>query len=122
MARKEAGKVRGVYERPKGSGVYWIHYYDRSRRHREKIGPRSLAIAVREKRRTEIREGRYFPTARRRAAMFDDLLRDYQKAKRREGNEVQRDDYGYRRPLEAFGGRRADSIAPRDVEALRLTG
>src|SRR5208282_948005 len=111
--------ARGVYEHPKGSGFWWIHYYDHGRRHRERIGARALAIAVREKRRTEIREGRYFPAARRRAALFDDLLREYREAKEREGKEVQRGEYGYRRLLEEFGGRRADVIAARDVEALR---
>jgi|SRR5208282_1137149 len=119
MARKEVKKARGVYEHPKGSGFWWIHYYDHGRRHRERIGARALAIAVREKRRTEIREGRYFPAARRRAALFDDLLREYREAKEREGKEVQRGEYGYRRLLEEFGGRRADVIAARDVEALR---
>ena len=34
MARKEAIKVRGVYEDPKGWGVYWIQYFDRGQRHR----------------------------------------------------------------------------------------
>ncbi len=48
MARKEVEKVRGVYEYPKGSGVWWIHYYDHGRRHRERVGPRKLAIAVRD--------------------------------------------------------------------------
>lgn len=32
-------KARGVFERPKGSGVYWIHWYDHvGKRHRQKIG------------------------------------------------------------------------------------
>jgi len=119
MARKEMKKARGVYEHPKGSGVFWIHYYDRGQRHRERIGARALAIAVREKRRTEIREGRYFPATRRRAVLFDDLLADYRKAKEREGKEIQRGEYGYRRLLEAFGGRRADAIVARDVEVFR---
>ena len=119
MATNETEKVRGVYEYPNGSDVYWIHYYDHGRRHRERIGSHKLAVAVLEKRRTEIRESRYFPVARRRASLFDDLLRDYQKAKEREGKEVQRGEYGYRRLLEEFGGRRADAIVPHDVEAFR---
>ena len=27
MARKETKKARGVFERPKDSGVWWINYY-----------------------------------------------------------------------------------------------
>jgi integrase len=119
MAHKERSKVRGVYEQPPGSGVWWIQYFEHGRRHREKIGPRALAIAVREKRRTEIREGRYFPNLRRRAVLFEDLLAEYREAKRREGKEVQRGEYGYLRLLDAFGGRRADAVTARDVEAFR---
>ncbi|MFI5351351.1 MAG: tyrosine-type recombinase/integrase [Candidatus Binatales bacterium] len=119
MARKEAETVRGVYEYPKGSGVWWIHYYDHGRRHRERIGPRKLAIAVREKRRTEIREGRYFPPTRRRAALFDDLLENYRKAKDREGKSIMGTAICFQRLLEQFGGRRADSIEPADTEVWR---
>jgi len=43
MARTN-GKTRGIFERPKGSGVWWIrwtcHY---GHDHREKIGPKGLA-------------------------------------------------------------------------------
>jgi hypothetical protein len=30
--------VRGVYEHPAGSDVWWINYYIAGRRHREKLG------------------------------------------------------------------------------------
>ena len=36
---------RGVFERPKGSGVWWVCYFDQhGRRHREKVGPKALAL------------------------------------------------------------------------------
>ncbi len=109
MARKEVKKARGACtSSARLRSVYGIHYYDHGRRRRERIRGRALAIAVREKRHTKIREGRYFPPVRRRAALFDNLLMDYRKAKEREGKEVQRGEYGYRRLLEELGGRRAD--------------
>jgi len=87
--------------------------------HREFAGSKWAARRLYELRKTQVREGRWFPARRQRAALFDDLLREYRKAKEREGKEVQRGEYGYQRLREAFGGRRADAIAPRDVEVFR---
>ena len=36
--------VRGVYEHPAGSGIYWIHYYADGKRHKEKAGRKSDAV------------------------------------------------------------------------------
>lgn len=51
---------RGVFERPKGSGDWWICYIHHGRKYREKIGPnRTLAEETYWKRRNAIREGRF---------------------------------------------------------------
>ena len=55
-------KQRGVFERPKGSGIWWICYFDQyGRKHREKVGMKSAAINVYHQRKTEIRQGRFEP-------------------------------------------------------------
>jgi integrase len=119
MARK-GNQDRGLFERPKGSDIWWIRYADDTgREHRERIGRKGLARAVYEKRKTEAREGRYFPPARKRAVRFNDLLEDYRAASARQGKAIMRTDAGYRRALEAFGGRRIETIAASDVEAWR---
>ena len=38
--------MRGVYEKPEGSGIWWIHYYAAGRRHREKVGRKSDAMKL----------------------------------------------------------------------------
>jgi integrase len=119
MTEGKFKKVRGVFELPKGSGVYGIQYFVDGRRRRERIGPFKLAVAVLEKRRTERREAKHSPKLHMRAVLFDDLLSDYRGAKDREGKAIQRGEYGYRRLLEAFGGRRAAEIEARDVEVFR---
>lgn len=119
MAAKQPAKVRGVYEYPKGSGVWCINYFDRGRRHRESIGPRALAIKVLEKRRTEIREGRYFPNLHRRAVLFDDLLSDYREWAASEGKSIIKGQGCFGRLLDAFGGRRVDGITLADVEYFK---
>lgn len=74
-------RARGVYEYPRSSGKFWIQYFDQGRRHRELIGTEKLAIAVREKRMTEIRENRFFPELRRRKILFSQLCDDFEQHK-----------------------------------------
>jgi integrase len=61
-ARKSKTAVRGIFERPPRSGVWWISYCDAARtRHREKIGRRTAAIDAVARRRLEVKEGRFIP-------------------------------------------------------------
>src|SRR5262245_13865749 len=65
---------RGVFERSKGSGVWWVRYHDQhGREHRERVGPKGLAAEVYRKRKTEVAERRFFPE---RVGRRDPLLRD----------------------------------------------
>ncbi len=78
--KRTSRRTRGVFERPLGSDVWWICYFDeRGKRHREKVGPKSLASDVYIKRKNEVRERRFFPQDIRRrevplAAVIDDYL------------------------------------------------
>ena len=55
---------RGIFERPKGSGIWYVRYKDEhGRLHKEKVGPKGLAQKVYRKRKTEIAERRFFPEA-----------------------------------------------------------
>jgi integrase len=69
---------RGVFERKPGE--YWICYFDQhGRRHREKIGPSlKLAQAAYRKRKTEIREGKFFPDKlNRRSVLFREIALEF---------------------------------------------
>ena len=119
MARKNS-KDRGLFEQPSGSGVWWICYFDAfGRRHREKAGSKGFARRLYEKRKTEIREARYFPPERRKPAMFEEILEDYRRAAEKG---PRGDGWGperYRRLRETFGGQPAAVITPVVVEAFR---
>lgn len=53
-------KMRGVFERPPGSGIWWINYHDADGvRHREKIGRESVANEAYLQRRMELKEGKF---------------------------------------------------------------
>ena len=112
-------RERGVFEEVPNSGVWWIRYTDESGQlHREKVGPKSLAKDAYRKRKTQIREGKFFPEQIRRkettlAAAIDDYL---------ERKESQlRHFYHYRRHgrywKEALGSRTLRSIQPAEIEA-----
>ncbi len=43
--------ARGIYERPQGSGIWWILYYVEGKRRREKVGRKSDAVKLYQSRR-----------------------------------------------------------------------
>jgi hypothetical protein len=53
--------MRGVYENPVGSGIWWIHYYAAGKRHREKVGRKSDAIKLYQSRKADAVAGRKLP-------------------------------------------------------------
>ena len=60
--KKEETKVRGVWERVPGSGVYWVRFRDADGKlRREKVGRKSAAIDLFRKRTEERRVGIKLP-------------------------------------------------------------
>ncbi len=76
--RRRPARVRGVFERPKGSGIWWVRYSDcAGREHREKAGTRGMALALLDRRRDERRRGVKLPeTLRKRPALFREVAAD----------------------------------------------
>ena len=119
MAR-HGSKDRGLFERLPGSGVWWIRYFDvYGREHREKVGAKSLARRLYEKRKTDVREGRFFPPERRRQIFVRDVLDDYRRYAENSGKKVESNWGSYRRLYEAFGETVADSLLPTQIEDFR---
>ena len=75
---------RGIFERPKGSGVWYVRYKDEhGRLHKERVGPKGLAAKVYRKRKTQIAERRFFPEAQKPwDPPFADRIADYLARKR----------------------------------------
>jgi len=74
--------MKGVYERVRNSGVWWIRYADKSGRiRREKAGQKAAAMTLYRKRKTETLEGKKLPENLRTIVRISDiapaLLRDY---------------------------------------------
>jgi site-specific recombinase XerD len=113
-------KSRGVFERDKGSGVWWIHYYANGKRHREKVGPKSLAIAAYQRRKSDIRAGKFFPEQIRPVALiqFSDLAADALEYSRQHHSPAGQAGAAHtiRKLLSWFKGRCAEQITPQDIE------
>lgn len=72
---EEQRPVRGVFQRPPGSGVWWINYYEHGKQHREKVGSKQAAIDLYQIRKADIRMGRKLPPLKRTApVMVSDLI------------------------------------------------
>jgi integrase len=110
-------KIRGVFERPPGSGIWWVQYFTGGRRHREKIGTRSKAIELVEKRRSDARAGVKLPeNIRSRPVTFGEIA----KGALQYSSGAKRSHYSdtIRMPLivQHFGNRCANDILPEEIQ------
>jgi integrase len=111
-------KTRGVYEKVPGSNVWSIRYADaQGRIRRETVGPKSAALQLYRKRKTEVRLGKKLPeNFRAKDVLFSELSDDaieWGKAHKISWH----DDQTRLKPLrEAFGHRLAASITPQEIE------
>lgn len=113
--RRQPKRIKGVRERVKGSGVWWIRYRDEyGREHQERIGPQGVAEKVLAKRQTEIAERRFFPEAIRRVATLDEYAERYLETQTRAASYKDLARYG-RHWCEALGDRQLREINADDV-------
>ncbi len=108
--------MRGVYENPVGSGIWWVHYYATGKRHREKVGRKSDAIKLYQSRKADALAGRKLPELRNSkvvtvSELIDDAL---------EFTAHHKDQRGYKSKGEivrgALGSRPAAELMPQDLE------
>jgi integrase len=116
MARKD-GKDRGLFERPAGSGVWWIEWHDQDGgRHREKVGPKSLAREAYQKRKTSVKSGVFFPETmkKRLRVTVREAIQHYLDTHGE--NRSHLTDLSYaKRWREAFGSRALETITQADL-------
>ncbi len=110
-------KVKGVYEHPAGSGVWWIIYYVDGKRHREKAGRRSDAINLYAIRKADSLRKRKLPELQpSKVVRFGDLSLmavEHAKAHLKTTHDYVAKDVVLRKP---FGERPADSITPQEID------
>jgi integrase len=116
---KQTEKLRGIYEKAAGSGVWWISYFDsEGRRRREKAGSRGTAVKLYQKRKTDIHEGKKLPDNFRSAgAKFKVLagsIIEYSKNHHTDSRNVES---RVNQILPDFGERIANNIKPNEIDA-----
>lgn len=121
MARK-GGKDRGIFFKPRPNGEvvgpngrrgeWWARWYDADgKEHREKGGPKGLALDLFRRRKTEVRQGHIFPEKmRQRDVRLKDLVDDYL------------DSLKYPTKRRPGAARTADLVKRRLVEVLAILG
>jgi integrase len=119
MARKDDGYGANIIEDARRPGALYVRIYHDGIVYKRRAANLSHARELVHEIKRAIARGEWPPKAQPEAARFDELLADYREAKRREGKAIIRTDIGYRRLLERFGGRRADSLTPDEVECWR---
>lgn len=117
MAKRKLKKERGIFERPKGSGVWWINYYQDGQQHREKAGTRQDAKDLYKIRKAAILKGEKLPDLKNNRPTLSSLIDDalvYAKA-----HNSRPRDYESKAGIvkEALGRRIAASITPSEIDA-----
>jgi integrase len=117
MAKREEEKVRGVFERPAMSGVWWIVYYADGVRHREKVGRRGDAIKLYQIRKADSLRGKKLPELQpSKVVRFGDLSAmavEHAKTHLKTTHDYVAKHLVLREP---FGERPADSVTPQEID------
>lgn len=118
MPKRKEENPRGLFEKKVGSGIWWIQYFDADgRRHREKAGRKSAAIALYQKRKIDILEGKKLPALRNTPTIkFDEIADDALEYSRAHKISFEDDEERMERFKAEFGDRPVDSIKPQEIE------
>jgi integrase len=115
--RTQPSKTRGVFERPPESGIWWINYYVHGKQHRERVGRKSDATALYQKRKADSRRGVKLPELQpQKVTTFGQLANDavdYAKAHLKTWADY---DWKERALQEPFGSRPAGEITPQEFD------
>jgi site-specific recombinase XerD len=119
---QQTKRVRGVFERPKGSGIWWIRYADEAGQiHREKVGMKHAAINIYQLRKTQIRLGKFTPEevkGKHQNASFAEIIED-RRAVAKSLRSFRDEDKHLSWWKERLKGRTAASILANDIEAAK---
>jgi site-specific recombinase XerD len=111
-------KIRGIFEKASGSGIWWVRYADTNGKiRREKVGRKSDALAFYQKRKTEVLQGAKLPeNLRKRSVLFSELAADVLEYSRANKISFHQDELNTNKLLQVFADRPADSLTPQDIE------
>ena len=111
-------KIRGVFEKVPGSGIWWICFFDADgRKRREKAGRKSAAIELYRKRKTQAMEGKKLPEKlRARKVSFAELAKDTLEYSRSHKRSYGDDEIRMAKLKDWLGDRPAETVSPQEIE------
>lgn len=111
-------KIRGVFEKISGSGIWWVCYFDADgRKRREKVGRKSAAIEFYRKRKTEVMEGKKLPDKlRARKVTFAELAKDALEYSLTHKRSFRDDEIRMAKLTGWLTDRAAESVSPQEIE------
>jgi integrase len=118
VEKKTPSKVRGVYERDPGSGIWWIRFTETGKIRREKVGRRSDAIALYQKRKAEARAGIKLPSNLRQRPITISELGEEAKQWYKDHDKRDLRTFTGRMDLiiKELGSRAADTVKPKEID------
>jgi integrase len=108
--------VRGIFERPKGSGLWWINFYQEGKQHREKVGARSAAIDLYRIRKADARRGIKLPDLRNGKVTLSALIDSALEFARTHNKSVRDYECKARIVRPDLGSRLAEEITPEELD------
>jgi integrase len=111
-------KIRGIYEHPPGSGIFWIHWYDhRGQRHREKAGTRNSAKTLYQKRKADSLLRKKLPELlRQRGVSFAEIAKDALVWSDAHKSSAKDDHVRMKALTRLFGDKAAEEVEPSEIE------
>jgi len=110
-------KRKGVFERVKGSNIWWIRYTnEQGKRVAAKVGTFSAAVHVYEQRTAAIRLGVLLPNSTRRGVKFSELAKEAIKFSEKHHRASKDFKQRVNLAVEEFGDRVAESITTRELQ------
>ena len=110
-------KHKGVFERVKGSNIWWIRYTDeQGKRVTSKVGTFPAAVRIYEQRTAAIRLGILLPASPRRGTKFSELVADAIKFSEKHHRASKDFKQRVNLALDKFGVRVAESITTRELQ------
>ncbi|HUX45118.1 MAG TPA: site-specific integrase [Terracidiphilus sp.] len=110
-------KRKGIFERVKGSNIWWIRYTnEQGKRVAAKVGTFAAAVHVYERRTAAIRLGVLLPNSPRRGAKFSELVADAIKFSEKHHRASKDFKQRVNLALDEFGDRVAESITTRELQ------
>jgi site-specific recombinase XerD len=121
--RQAPKPIRGVFEHPPDSGIWWVNYYVDGKRHREKVGTRKAASDLYSKRKNDARMGVKLPDSlkAKRPVLFEELAKDAMEYSKVHKKSHRGDVSNLSSLLPVFGKIKAEEITPQIISAYFST-